>query len=281
MTIAGTLFQSILRHSNPHFVPIANRRLTRWAMAHPTELAQRVDAATGSAIRYFETATKIDLAALFLLGRLYRTGLEPRLRFIEHRIASGIAATPDPHWRLLDPAYTIPAGTVTGDSHINYNHPVLKLMIRCIYADRAGDGADCLESLSSLSDGGGYETTHVAIGGLILREFNAAPLDRIEALIQPVEATLISAQQHDRAGDLFAERIAVLQWLSRQSSVETAWIVRLVNAQHGNGGWAAGPSLRRARANQHTSALALVSLVQWRTHGMTKSMAPFWQGSRS
>ena len=262
MSIAGSMFQSVLRWSNPHLVPADNQRIDRWVSAHPAEAAARVETAIKAAIGYFEAQPKIDLAALVLLGRLHRTGADPRLRFVERGIAACAASPGDPHFRLLDPTYAPSPDAIVRASK-QYDHPVLQLMIKCLYADRNGDGAECLELLSRIDDRGGYGTTHVAVCGLILRAFGASSDAAVASLTQPVADTLIAAQRCDRAGDLFAERIAVLQWLGRHASIDAAWILRLVKAQRPEGGWASGPSLRPTRSSQHTSALALVSLVQW------------------
>jgi hypothetical protein len=260
MSIAGALFQSVLQRSNPTLVPAGNRRLERWISEHPGEAEARIEAAIERATGYFAALPKIDLAALILLGRLHRTGAEKRLHFVEHSIAAFREG--DPHLRLLDP-YHAPSSDEVARASAQYTHPVLQLMVRCLYADRNGDGLACLEQLSRIDDGGGYGTTHVVVGGLILRGVQAAPDHAVETLIQSTAPSLITAQACDRAGDLFAERICVLQWLGCHGAIAPAWIQRLARAQRKDGGWAPQPSLRRANSSQHASALALVSLVQW------------------
>ncbi len=275
MTIAGAAFKSIVRWSNPYLVPVANQRAARRMLEHPVEAMRQVEAAITSAIGYFAAQPSIEPAALILLGRLGRTGADPRLHFIEPRIAEFVGKFRDPYLRLLDPEYNGPTSGIMAAPN-SADNPVLQLMERCLFADRTGDGAACLDLLAQIDDGGGYGTTHIAVGGLFLREFGAVADDAVEPLIQSVVGTLVSAQRSDRAGDLFAERIATLQWLGCEASIDPAWIKRLVNAQRRGGGWTAGPSLRSARPNQHTSALALISLVQWVAQSKGKAV-PFWR----
>jgi hypothetical protein len=272
MTLAGSLFQSVLRRSNPYLVPASNRRLAGWASAHPAEMARKVEAAIAAAIRYFEVRPTIDVAPLVLLGRLSRNGSERRLQFIERYLPASLAGRADPEIRWLDHTFQPPRAPEGVRKTPQHDNPVFRLMIRCLYADRNQDGVACVELLRLIDDGGGYGTTHVAIGGLMLREFSSAPEHLVEPLIQSVVPILIAVQRVDRACDLFAERIAVLQWAGHHAAVEPAWILRLVGAQQRDGGWTAGPSLRLAKSNQHTSALALVSLVQWAANGGCSSI---------
>lgn len=262
MTIVGNIFQSAVQWSNPYLVPAANRRAAGRLVNQAGELVRSVEFAISSAVGYFEALPRLDVAALVLLGRLNRAGFDPRLGFVERRIDEFTGRFADPHLRLLDASYVEPSESAAV-TPAAYGNPILQLMIRCLYADRNGDGDLCLQQLARIDDGGRYGTTHIVVGGLMLREFGAVPDRLVVPMIQSVAGTLVAAQRIDRAGDLFAERIAILQWLDCHDMVDPVWILRLLKAQRANGGWTAGPSLRPARPNQHTSVLALIALAQW------------------
>lgn len=264
MTFAGSFYRSFLYRTNPYLVPLRNRRLARLATRDAAAIQRQVNAAIDSAIRYFETRPHINLAPFIMLIRLARTGLVPRIQAFEQAVSGYFEKYSHPHLRLLDPQYAPPEDPSATDADDHYDNPVHQLMTRCLYADRRGDGASCLAELAKLDDGGGYGSTHIVVGALILREFGAVPEALIEPLLRPVSGGLIDAQRCDRAGDLFAERIATLQWLGRDAAVEPAWILRLLKAQCRDGGWTAGPSLRFAAPNHHTTVLALIALVQWK-----------------
>ncbi len=264
MPSLGNLFRRILGRVDPILVPRANRRLNAAIAAAPGPFRSRIDVAIDRAIAYFETQPEMEMSALYMLTRLYRVGLEPRLAFMERMIADYIARYNNPHWRYFDRSYEPWSEGALSRTQQIPSHPIEVLMLKCLYADRLGLGEELLWELASTDDGGGYGTTHIVVGGLALKAFSSMPAARIDAMIQATVPAMLRAQQVSRAGDIFAERIMILQWLNQHDQIQDAWIHRVLEAQNADGGWPGRVSLRRHVSNQHTASVALAALVQYR-----------------
>jgi len=137
---------------------------------------------------------------------------------------------------------------------------------KCVYADRLETGVDILEELSELEDGGYYGTTHIVWGCLLLRRFSTLDGNRIDALMDQAIESMKRRQRTDIVGDLFAERVAFLQWAGRHDDVDRASIWRIVRAQRNDGSWGRVPSIWPQPPSQHTSCLALAALIDFRAH---------------
>jgi hypothetical protein len=119
--------------------------------------------------------------------------------------------------------------------------------------------------LRAFDDNGGYGTTHIVVGGLILLENGGAPADATRELIySPVETIRAANDMTARAEDIFAERIMVLQWLDRHDLVRPAWILRLLRTQQPDGGWKARNMPPIGQSNQHTTIIAMAALAEFR-----------------
>ena len=104
-----------------------------------------------------------------------------------------------------------------------YEHPLDTIMRRCLYADRLGLDEGVLDELASLEDGGGYGTTHAVVGGRLLIQFSNIPKSRIREFMMARAERIAAANRYDRVGDLFAERILMLQWLGRDDLI-AGWL---------------------------------------------------------
>jgi hypothetical protein len=271
MPSLGDLFRRAVGLVDPVLVPRANRRLNVLARQAPERFNAQIEAAITRTIAYFAGQRDIEMSALYMLIRLHRLGLEPRLAFMEEVIAAQIAKYNNPHWKYFDSEYDPWSEAAMARTQQVPSHPIEVLMLKCLYADRLGLGEDFLWELASTDDAGGYGTTHIVVGGLTLKAFSKIPAGRIDAMMQATAPAIIRAQQNCRAGDIFAERIMILQWLGRHESIENAWIQRVVDAQNPDGGWPGRISWRRHVSNQHTACVALAALVQHRAHRLGKA----------
>jgi hypothetical protein len=264
MSVSGRIFRRAVGSIDPVLVPRANLRLNAATKAAPDRFRTAIEATIDRAIAYFEPQHEMEMSALYMLTRLYRVGLEPRLAFMEKVIADYMGRYNNPHWRYFDRSYDPWSEAALARIQQIPSHPIEVLMLKCLYADRFGLGEDFLWELASTDDNGGYGTTHIVAGGLALKVFSSIPQTRIDAMLQGTVPKLVRAQQVGRAGDIFAERIMILQWLDRHDCVERAWIQRVIEAQNPDGGWPGRISLRRHVSNQHTACVALAALIQYR-----------------
>lgn len=263
MSLLPNLFRRVLGRVDPFLVPRANRRLNRRAAAEPERFQVDIESAIDRAIAYFEPQREMEMSAIYMLTRLYRLGLEPRLAFMEKLIGRYMNEYNNPHWRYFDHAYDPWSAVALARTQQTPSHPIEVLMLKCLYADRLDLGEELLWDLAATDDNGGYGTTHIAAGGLLLKVFSTIPTERIDSMIQATVPAMLRAQKVGRAGDIFAERIMILQWLGQQAAIECAWIQRLLDGQNADGGWPGRISLRRHVSNQHTTCVALAALIQY------------------
>lgn len=268
MSILGDAYRALLACTNPVLVPLENHWLARRA-PRDGELRSAVERSIEKGLRWFEPQELLEISALFVFRRLFLQGEEPRLRFVEEKIENYRRRFKSFRRRMFDRDYPYdptldPRGEhITADDEV-YAVPIDPMMRRCLFADRLGLGEEFLEELAGLDDGGGYGTTHIVVGGLVLKEFSDIDPAKIDSVMATTIPAICAAQRNSRAGDLFAERIAALQWLGRHDLVELPWILRLLRAQNRDGGWAGRPGWRARVSNQHTSALALTALIFFR-----------------
>jgi hypothetical protein len=116
-----------------------------------------------------------------------------------------------------------------------------------------------------------YGSTHIIVGGLAMKRAGVELDGRVNALMAAEVPCIARANRATSyAGDLFAERIVVLQWLERHDLVSPAWILRLLRAQQPDGGWKARNIPPIGRSNQHTSCLAIGALAQFVGHARSR-----------
>lgn len=241
-----------------------NDRLDAKYLADRDFHLRRIDAAVSAAAGWFEPQRDVSMSVLYCaLGTLRRTG-DPRLNFVERQMEHYRNSVRDPAFRVLDRTYddADPAYADLPDiMDVRPYFPVELMMIDAAWADVRG--ADTIiEKLKSFSDGAGYGSTHVVIGGLIVLENGAAAPDAVWPLIRAeVDAIALCNDQTARAEDLFAERCMVLQWMGEAGRVRPAWVLRLLDRQRADGGWSGRNIPPLGQSNQHTSVLALAVLT--------------------
>jgi hypothetical protein len=265
----GDLYRAILSLTDPVTIPRSDARLREALAADPDAARARRAEALTRGIAWFARQRMIEISGLLLLDAVYRAGLDARLAFIDESIARYREENPGFRERLFDARHPYdptedPYGLRYRDdgSWQVFEHPLDTIMRRCLYADRLGLGPDFLTELGSLEDGGGYGTTHAIVGGRLLLRFSRIDPDAIRAFMAETAPRIAAANRGQRHGDLFAERILVLQWLDRHDLIDPVWIERMVQAQLPDGGWGGKPLLRGQVANQHTTAIAVAVLAQ-------------------
>jgi hypothetical protein len=263
MSVLEAAVQGLSHYAERVLVPWENRRLSARVVSARDGFARRIEAAIDRGIAWFAGAARLEFDPMFVLHRLHEAGLEPRLGFVHAHIAAYRARCNDPGLRVFDRCYDPDDPAVAHLPRVTREDPILQLMIRCIYADRLGLTEGFLDELAAIDDRGGYGTTHIVVGGTLLKSFGRIPHAAIDALLAGTLRPMIRAQRTRTVGDQFAERVMVLQWLGRHDAIEPAWIARLLDAQRPDGGWAAHGTPAPA-SNQHTSTLALAALVQYR-----------------
>jgi hypothetical protein len=275
----GNLYRNILSATGPVVLPAVNRRRRRELHRNPSETIGLFERALARGIAWFEPIEHLEISALFALEDLHRSGIEPRSAFIQEKIATYLATRSTFRNRLLVPDFPYdptvdPYGTsdAVREGDEVYVRPIDPMMRRCLYSDRLGLGEEFLTELATLDDGGGYGTTHVVVGSRLLQRFSRIDRGRIEALMQSMAEKIAAAQRSSHVGDLFAERIVILQWLGRTDLIDDGWLVRLARAQNADGGWPGRPTIRPGVSNQHTTALAIVALAQF-LNGMRRRPA--------
>ncbi len=263
MSVLTATVQGLTYYAKRALVPWENRRLSARAASAPDEFLRRIEEAIDRGIGWMERQSSLEIDPMFLLHRLHSAGLDERLGFVFAHIAAHRNRCNDPGLRLFDRDYDPDRPEVAHLLRVAREHPILQLMLRCMYADRLGLGEDFLRELAALDDGGGYGTTHVVVGGTFLKMFGNIPHVRIDEVLAATVPKLVRAQRTRNVGDQFAERVMVLQWMQRHDAVEPAWIARLLQAQQPDGGWMSKAILATG-SNQHTTALALSVLIQHR-----------------
>lgn len=228
------------------------------------EYLNRIDVAIDRASAWFAPQRDVSMSVLYCaLETLRRTG-DARLGFVHPQMEHYRSTIRDPAFRVLDPGYRddTPAALALPDvMAVRPYFPVELMMIDTAWADLRPQ-PDILDRLAAFADDGGYGSTHIIVGGLILRRNGGADSAALEALMAGQIAPIARANDRTaRAEDLFAERCMVLQWLDRDDLVRPAWVLRLLRRQGADGGWSARNIAPLGRSNQHTSILALATLA--------------------
>ncbi len=264
LLIADAVARRAQRFISVALMPAWNSRLRRKVGSAPGQFETLLADSIARGLQYFERLPGLELTSLIALWPSLQDGGEEHLRFLVPALQYYRSRFNNPDLRLFDDAYDPVAREVEGLRRIPPNHPINVLMERCLYADRMGLDAELLQDLARLEDGGFYGTTHIVWGCLLLRRFSNIDRTKIDALIRPAIDSMLRRQKVDVVGDLFAERIAFLQWAGRPDAVDPAWLWRLARAQRPDGGWRRMSSIWPQASSQHTSCLALAALLQHR-----------------
>src|SRR5262245_14240204 len=171
------------RYADRFCVPLADRRIRRKLDRDPRMLRSEIEQAISRGIRYFELLPGLEITTMIALWPALQSGLEPRLRFLAPALQYYRARFNNPDLRLLDGDYDPKSPAVADLLYVPPNHVINVLMEKCLYADRMGIGAEILDDLARLEDGGFYGTTHIVWGCLLLKRFSGIDESRIDALM--------------------------------------------------------------------------------------------------
>jgi len=235
---------------------------------NPQPYLDDINAAIDRGCAWFAPQSDVSMSVLWVAMRSLDRGADPRFAFVREKLAHYRRTIRDPALRLFDKAYDPdkePYKLLPDIMKVRPYYPVELLMIDTVWAD-VPPQPDIVDRLRAFDDNGGYGTTHIIVGGLILLENGGAPADAVRALMESTIETIRAANDRTSyAGDLFAERIMVLQWLDRHDLVRPAWILRLLRAQRRDGGWKARNMPPIGQSNQHTTGIAATVLAEFRT----------------
>ncbi|MEI4485365.1 hypothetical protein V8J36_04125 [Frigidibacter sp. MR17.14] len=247
-------------------VPPRNRRLEAAFAADPQAWLARVDAAIDRGVAWIAPQRDVSMSVLLCAQRtLQRTG-DSRFGYVVPQLERYVATLRDPATRVVLPGYD-PADPrhahLPDVMEVRPYHPVELLMLDAVWAGVRAQ-PDILQRLVAFDDEGFYGTTHIIVGGLVLLMNGGAPADRVRAAIEAtLPAILARNATSPRADDIFAERIMVLQWIDRHALIPPSWILRLLDAQRPDGGWASWNMPPVGLSNQHTVAVALAALAEF------------------
>lgn len=254
-----------------------NARLARDFHANEQDWLARADAAVGRACDWFAPQADLTMSALYVTWQGWRLGAEPRFAFIHDKIAHYRATLRDPALRLFDAGYDPDAPECRSLPDIMAVRPYFAeelLMIDMVWADKR-PSPDIIPRLAAIEDGGGYGTTHIVVGGQVLLRNGGADRAAVERLLAGTIGSMVRGNRETTyAGDLYAERIVMLQWLGRHDLVDPAWILRLLAAQMPDGGWAARNIPPLGGSNQHTTCLAMAAIAQFRANRLGRLSGP-------
>ncbi|MFX0540927.1 hypothetical protein ACEWPM_004230 [Roseovarius sp. S4756] len=263
-SILRKIGQALEARSDRVFVERRNRKLeTAYARDRKAWL-QRMEVALVRGRRWFEPQHDLTMSAILVLDQAFRQSGHDDLAFVEDRIEIYRQTYFDPGLRAVRRDYDPDQHRHLPDIMEIRRYQVIELMmIDAANADRI-DAKRLLRYLQALPDGGHYGSTHVVVGGLLMKRAGVELEGQIDSLIE-AEIASIAARNSEvsYAGDLFAERIFILEWFGRHDLVSPAWMIRLTRAQQKDGGWLGRSVPPFGRSNQHTTSLAMAALAQF------------------
>jgi hypothetical protein len=248
---------------------LENQKLNRAFLSDQGGYLDRIDVAVSKGIDWFLPISDLTMSALLVMEWAHAQGADPRLAFVHDKIARYRETIRDAALRLFDRTYDCNAPAFAHLPDVMEVRPyfhIEQLMVKAVCADQHDLGEDFLRELESKDDRGGYGTTHIVAGGLILKRFSTIPHVRLDAMMQRCISSMVRRNLTSYAGDQFCERVVMLQWLGRQDLVVPAWILRILAAQKPDGGWQARGVPPEGASNQHTTCLAIAALAQFRQH---------------
>lgn len=256
---------------------LRNRGLDAAFARDPGRYLDAIDAALARACAWFAPQPDVSMSVILVGRRSLERGASLRFAFVEEKLDHYRRTLRDPAIRLVDRDYD-PDAAVCRDlpdvMDVRPYWPVELLMIDTAWADLRPQ-PDILDRLRAFDDGGGYGTTHIVVGGLVLLANGGAPEEATRALMASTVETIRAANDRTaRAEDIFAERIMALQWLDLHHLVRPAWILRLLRAQREDGGWQARNMPPVGLSNQHTTIVAMAALAEFRAARLRADSVP-------
>lgn len=253
--------------STSSLIPFNNRRLAQQTRQDSPYFLHNIDLAIENGICYFLHQENIHISAYFILLGILTDTEQKQLRFLDDCFQHYCREWIDPHIKLLVPDYNLEQEQTTHPNRPTFvsHNPVENLMLECLYCANRDKAENLIQDLEHLDDDGNYGTTHKLLGSWILQtHHDYLKTRKIQASINSCIEPMQRAQETARFDDLFAERLTLLQWIDRSFIPRSEWILRITQAQRPDGGWMKRPSLIPIKTNQHSSALALAALIQYK-----------------
>lgn len=107
----------------------------------------------------------------------------------------------------------------------------------------------------------GYDATHALIAVSLLRN-NGCELSLIENVIPALKEKILREEDSATFNDLYAERIAVLEYTGFKNGIKSEWIAGILKNQSSSGSWKTQKLLGEIES-PHTTALATWALAQY------------------
>ena len=246
------------------FAEPRNRKLEMAYRADRETWLVQMEAAIKRGATWFGPQADLTMSAILVLEQALQQTGNSDLQFVDDRIAIYQSKFYDPGLRVVRRDYDAERHRHLPDIMDIRPYQVIELMmIDAANADQV-DAVGLVRYLRALADNGNYGSTHIVVGGLLMKRAGVELDGQVDQLIQG-EVDAISAQNTavSYVGDLFAERVFVLEWLGRHDLVSPAWALRLLKAQRHDGGWRGRNVPPYGQSNQHTTSLAMAALAQF------------------
>jgi len=264
MTLITRISHALQYRMDRFFAEPKNRQSEKKYAADPKLWLDRFDASVVRGTNWFADHLDLTMSALLVLDQANRQTGDARFAFVNDRISRYRDTYYDPGLRTVDRDYIADNHRHLPDIVDSRPYQVIELMMIDAANSDQGGAEGVLRYLSALPDNGGYGSTHMIVGGLLMKRAGVTLDGRVDALIEQ-EINAVAAANHAQsyAGDLFAERIFVLEWVGRHDLVSPAWAMRLCAAQQPDGGWFGRNIPPIGQSNQHTTSLAMAALAQF------------------
>lgn len=141
-------------------------------------------------------------------------------------------------------------------------------LIPALYCDKSPVLAEhSFNRALELAKGSGYEVTHALLTLEWLKERGCLPKKQDDYIDTLSQRLYLEQSQTTEFSDLFAERVAFLQYSNSDRHIPNEWIRTIINNQERSGGWKTKQAgyIFGANENTHTTALSLWALTQF-TH---------------
>ena len=235
-------------------------------LANKTRVLDQIDRAIDRGLAWIEPQVDVSMSVLLCMMRTYEHTQDARFAFGATKAEHYRKTLRDPALRVVLPDYDPDQPQYADLPHVDDvrpYYPVELLMIDTVWADKRPQ-PDIIERLKAFEDNGFYGTTHIVVGGLILRQNGGAPAKEVEDMMAATVPIIVQANNiTTKADDIFAERAMVLQWLDHHDLVRPAWMMQLVAAQMADGGWKTHNMPPVGKSNQHTTSVALATLAEF------------------
>ena len=202
---------------------------------------------------FAENETGTDTTSVLLLDYLARKF--PLDRDMSAIIDTSVARMADdtrPFLRLTDPSTPMALERLQPEDRFGW--PVLS----GLYCDRYPLTASYRTQMEALTDMGGYELTHAALGIELACERGCLSYrDMADLIARQNESMALLPARNDFSQDLTLEAIALLLHRDAHALVDTEWVETVLDRQRPDGGWGS-----RGRSDAHATMLALWILLE-------------------